>query len=349
MTPDLSRRNFIKLGLLSLGSLAARPLQGFPPDEQEKVIGIGRVATSLIYAYTSPSLLSSRCGKIYRDRLLRLYEEIRSSDGPAYNPFWYRIEEGYVHSGRIQRVDNHHTNQPLEYLNANRILGQVTVPFTQSCRINRNEVWKPLYRLYYESIHWVSGIKVGPDKRIWYRLTDERLQIHYYVPALHIRPVFTDELSMLKRSAAPEDKRIVISIQDQTLTAYEKDVVVLHTKISSGLLPKDKKSYEISTETPRGNFRIRTKFPARHMGDGNVTNNPDAYELPGVPWTMFFHESGFALHGTYWHNNFGTRMSHGCVNMRNEEAYLLFRWTEPVYQPGKWFTYGEGTRVEITD
>jgi hypothetical protein len=347
MKPDLSRRNFIKLSLLSLGGLAARPLRDYPPEE--RAVGIGRVSTSLIYVYTSPSFTSSRCGKIFRDHLLQLYEEIQSPNGPVYNPLWYRIKEGFIHSGRIQRVDGNHFNQPLEYLNANKILGQITVPYTQSYRINRNEVWKPLYRLYYESVHWVSGIKIGPDKRPWYQLIDERLLVHYYVPALHVRPVLTDELSTVQTSAAPKDKRIVVSIQDQTLTAFEKDVVVLQTKISSGLLPKDKRSYEISTETPRGSFRVLTKFPVRHMGDGNLTSNPSAYELPGVPWTMFFHESGFALHGTYWHNNFGTRMSHGCVNMPNEAAYWLFRWTEPVYQPGKWFTYGEGTRLQIND
>lgn len=85
------------------------------------------------------------------------------------------------------------------------------------------------------------------------------------------------------------------------------------------------------------------------MGDGYLTNDPEAYELPGVPWTMFFHESGYALHGTYWHNNFGTRMSHGCINMRNEEAYWLFRWTEPAYEPGKWYTFGSGTLVQIIE
>jgi hypothetical protein len=349
MRPELSRRNFLKLGLLSLGSLAARPLRGYPPEDEEKTIGIGRVATNLVYAYTNPSFNNQRIGKIYRDQIIRIYEEINSFDGPAYNPLWYRIKDGYIHSGRVQRVDGHHTNQPLEYLNANRILGQVTVPYTQSYRINRLEVWKPLYRLYFESVHWISGIKIGPDKRPWYKLTDERLLVHYYVPAIHIRPISTDELTTFKSLTAPKEKRIEISICNQTLTAFQKDIMVLHTKISSGLLPSDKKSYEISTETPRGSFRIRTKFPVRHMGNGYLTNDPDAYELPGVPWTMFFHESGFALHGTYWHNNFGTRMSHGCINMRNAEAYWLFRWTDPVYQPGKWYTYGEGTLVEIID
>lgn len=349
MTSDLSRRNFLKLSLLAAGSLAARPLHESPPEDPQNLIGTGRVASSLIYRYESPSFGSTRTGKFPRDSLLRLYEELKSSEGPSSNPLWYRIDEGFVHSGHIQRVDGYHVNEPLEYLQANKILGQVTVPFTQSYRINRNDVWKPLYRLYYESVHWISGIKIGPDQHPWYRLTDERLLVHYYIPALHMRPILSNELSALPGFTPPDDKRILISIQEQSLIAFEKESVVLKTLISSGLLEKEKNRHDIPTETPLGSFRIRTKYPVRHMGDGYLTNDPEAYELPGVPWTMFFHESGYALHGTYWHNNFGTRMSHGCINMRNEEAYWLFRWTEPAYEPGKWYTFGSGTLVQIIE
>ncbi len=70
------------------------------------------------------------------------------------------------------------------------------------------------------------------------------------------------------------------------------------------------------------------------MGDGNLTSDIEAYELPGVPWTSFFEpETGVAFHGTYWHNNFGIPMSHGCVNMRTHEAKWLFRWATPVSSP----------------
>ena len=86
------------------------------------------------------------------------------------------------------------------------------------------------------------------------------------------------------------------------------------------------------------------------MGDGLVTSDPAAYELPGVPWVSYFYSlTGVAFHGTYWHDNFGARMSHGCVNMRPEEAHWLFRWTTPVYpnEPGKWHVNGYGTKVVI--
>jgi len=49
------------------------------------------------------------------------------------------------------------------------------------------------------------------------------------------------------------------------------------------------------------------------------------YDLANVPWTMFFY-AGYAIHGTYWHNNFGHPMSHGCVNMTTTEAKWLYEW-----------------------
>jgi lipoprotein-anchoring transpeptidase ErfK/SrfK len=67
-----------------------------------------------------------------------------------------------------------------------------------------------------------------------------------------------------------------------------------------------------------------------------------------VPWTSFFEfTTGVALHGTYWHDNFGARMSHGCVNMRTEEAKWIYRWTAPVARSTDWNRKGYGTRVEV--
>jgi hypothetical protein len=97
-------------------------------------------------------------------------------------------------------------------------------------------------------------------------------------------------------------------------------------------------------------------MPNKHMG--SVTGNPDAEEsggfsLPGVPWTCFFvPEWGVALHGTYWHNNFGLQMSHGCVNLRNADAKWLFRWTTPVFDTEitdrrDWERTGNGTSVVV--
>jgi lipoprotein-anchoring transpeptidase ErfK/SrfK len=70
--------------------------------------------------------------------------------------------------------------------------------------------------------------------------------------------------------------------------------------------------------TVTGRFKVYAKYRSTPMsGPG--------YYLPGVPYTMYFYR-GYAIHGTYWHNNFGRPMSHGCVNMKTPEARWLFKW-----------------------
>ena len=92
------------------------------------------------------------------------------------------------------------------------------------------------------------------------------------------------------------------------------------------------------------------------VAGGEEIEASGGFTLPGVPWTSFFRSpGGYALHGTYWHNNFGLQMSHGCVNMRNEDALFIFRWSTPVYDPLKiespddWEVTGHGTSVLIRE
>jgi LysM repeat protein len=102
---------------------------------------------------------------------------------------------------------------------------------------------------------------------------------------------------------------IDVDISSQRLTAYQGNTPVFSALISSGL-PR--------TPTVIGRFKVYTKLRATRMrGPG--------YDLPGVPYTMYFYK-GYAIHGTYWHNNFGHPMSHGCVNMRTQDAGWLFSW-----------------------
>ncbi len=102
---------------------------------------------------------------------------------------------------------------------------------------------------------------------------------------------------------------IDINLSQQRLTAYQGQTLVLSTLISSGIAGRN---------TPTGRFAVRTKIPAQRMtGPG--------YNLPNVPWVMYFAGAN-AIHGAYWHNNFGRPMSHGCVNMRISEAQWLYNW-----------------------
>jgi hypothetical protein len=88
-------------------------------------------------------------------------------------------------------------------------------------------------------------------------------------------------------------------------------------------------------------------MPSKHMGEGRLTDNLEDYELVGVPWTAFFDPRGYAIHGAYWHNNFGVPMSRGCINLKPDEAKWLFRWLTPVSEAHAVDTRGFGTILEI--
>lgn len=125
----------------------------------------------------------------------------------------------------------------------------------------------------------------------------------------------------------PKGQRwIHIQLSEQTLVAYEGDVPLFATLISSG---KDEH------KTPTGIFQIQSKHISATMDDN--TTPESTYSIEDVPWTMYFH-GNFALHGAFWHNSFGLVRSHGCVNLSPIDARWLFQWTEPKL-PSGWHGY----------
>jgi lipoprotein-anchoring transpeptidase ErfK/SrfK len=205
----------------------------------------------------------------------------------------------------------------------------------------------PLYRLYFGSTHWITSLVEGPDGEPWYGLTDDRLHVRHYVPSIHLRPIPRSEITPISTQVPPQEKYIEVSTNEQIVRAYEYDQLVFEAEVSSGVPSLGESPNGISTDTPQGNFHISMKMPSRHMGDGDLTSDLQAYELPGVPWVSFFHAIGVGFHGTYWHDNFGTQMSHGCVNMRNEDAKWLYRWTTPETSHSDWYKKGWGTVVRV--
>jgi lipoprotein-anchoring transpeptidase ErfK/SrfK len=106
-----------------------------------------------------------------------------------------------------------------------------------------------------------------------------------------------------------EGRWIDVDLSEQRVTAYDGDSSVRSFIVSTGI-----RAYP----TVAGQFRIYTKLYASDMaGPG--------YYLPAVPYTMYYYR-GYALHGTYWHSNFGTPMSHGCINLYTPDAQWLFEF-----------------------
>lgn len=111
-------------------------------------------------------------------------------------------------------------------------------------------------------------------------------------------------------------KWVSVDLYEQVAVAYEDDKPVFATLISSGL-PQ--------WSTNEGVFHVYLRFPRTLMSGGY--DQEDFYYLQEVPWTMYF-DSDIALHGTYWHDGFGFRQSHGCVNLSILDAYWIFNWAE---------------------
>lgn len=349
MRSQVSRRDFLKFSSLALSSLAFRHLRAvLPPEDRADPIGIGRVTISEISVFKEPNLESEKLWTRSRNELVSLFDEIISPYGPKHNPRWYRVVGGYCHSAYLQRVENAHLNTPLRRFPKSGQLAEVSVPYTRSMQLVEQATWVPTYLLYFESVHWITGIDEGLDGKLWYRLTDELLHQDYHVRATHLRPITPEELNPISRDVPPGKKLIEVSLLHQTMTAYEDGEPVYQTEVSTGLPGYGPLVDPKETQTPKGKFNIDIKMPSKHMGNGELTDDVTAYELPGVPWVGFFnYPSGIAFHGTYWHDNFGSRMSHGCVNMRTEDAKWLYRWSTPVANSEDWESKGMGTKIHV--
>lgn len=124
----------------------------------------------------------------------------------------------------------------------------------------------------------------------------------------------SEKRPVLGTNTPDPNKHIYIDLSSQTLYAYEGKNKFMETYISSGRWGR----------TPVGNFHIWTKIRSTRMSGGSGS---DAYDLPNVPYVMYFYRD-FGLHGAYWHDNFGYTMSHGCVNMRQIDALDLYEWAD---------------------
>lgn len=143
------------------------------------------------------------------------------------------------------------------------------------------------------------------------------------------------------------EKRIEVDLSSQMVYAYEGERKVYEFIVSTGKW----------AHTPTGEFRIWAKVRSQKMSGGDNTLGT-YYYLPNVPYVMFFYNDtiakmrGFSFHGTYWHENFGHPMSHGCINMKTNDAQTLYEWANPIVINQKaWSTLSEatneGTRVII--
>jgi len=157
--------------------------------------------------------------------------------------------------------------------------------------------------------------KVGENQ--WVQAEDLN-EVHIVVPP---EGVVTDS----RRTATGNDQWIDVDVGEQVLVAYRGPTAVFATLISSGR----------GSPTPLGNYPVWAKVTSIDMSNQDYEDHP--YLVEGVPWVMLF-QGHIALHGAYWHDDFGRRKSHGCVNLAPADARWLFEWVRPGLKHG-WTGY----------
>jgi hypothetical protein len=275
-----------------------------------------------------------------------------------HNPTWYRIADGYIYSSWVQPVE-YRFNRPLTRVESPGMLAWVTVPYTD-LRAHPDPSLPRSYRIYYDAIFRVVDVQVTSDeppllppdappcssaalpgedvlqsrcasaggaggalggaskkpRQVWYGLRDGLTWGGvYWARAEHLRIIPPEELTPL--SPEVEDKRILINLSKQRLTCFEGQDAVFETRLSSGMA---------GMATPQGTHRVLQKMHTTRMTGGVGSGY---YDLPGIGFTTYFTATGVAIHGTYWHNDYGRPRSHGCVNTPTAAAQWIYRWTRP--------------------
>lgn len=341
---QFSRREFLRFSSAALISALALSRTSFAYADASILQSAATPLCRLTRKHLDLFDIPSENGKVIRelalDEVLPITNTAIGSDDSTNNRIWYELNrEGFIHSGEVQPVANK-LNEMVTNIPAAGLLAEVSVPFTDAVY----DLQKPeeSIRLYFATTHWILGVTKDSAGKWWYEVLEDFYQKSYYVNPKHLRVIPLDELTPLSSHVPAIEKRIEVRLADQLVIAYEGDAQVQLFRCSAGVNKAD------VSLTPVGDFTTDYKRPSRHMIDGN-DHHMNTFNLPGVPWISYLDVNGISFHGTYWHNNFGVPMSHGCINLPPDSAKWIYRWTNPVVGIGEQRGYKMlgGTRVTI--
>ena len=336
----LSRKNFLKLAGLGFSGLAFRPfLPDSPIVDFPKNDRLGRVCVGKVDLKKRPDESSASVGVLYEDAVFPWLKEVVGPKPYYVNQRWVETPDGYIYASYLQPVRNI-PNQPIQELFQTDIgLGmwmEVTVPYADVIMQNdpssnswieaKIEQGLPV-RLYYQQVFWVDRTRKDDDGQIYYRVNP-----NYYggvdmlwVKAEVMRPILPEEIQPITPQV--EDKRIVVDVIQQSLSCYEGNTEVFFCRVSTGAKFDAFGNLVDKWSTPLGKHRISRKYLTLQMSGGTTGAG---YDLPGIGWTSIFVTGGVAIHSTFWHYDYGVPRSHGCVNVKPEDAKWIFLWTQPV-------------------
>jgi len=246
---ELSRRDFLKMTILSGGTLALRPLElmiqtGFPQAER-----LGRITVGKMDVYARPDSNSQIVGAVYEDNVVPWVQEVVGSMPGRINQRFVETSNGYIWGGYVQPVSNL-SNVPVTNLYQTSLGAgmwvEVTVPYVDLILENppARAPWLQYQlsinippRFYYSQVVWVDQIRADDSGQIWYRLNEKYgFGDIFWGPAKAFRPLTIDDVSPISPNIDPSQKRIVVKIWEQTLSCFEGVTEAHLAKISSGAL-----------------------------------------------------------------------------------------------------------------
>ena len=314
----------------------ARARYPVPPKlEQLTAIDIwswmGRAIHAVAF-YKQPDRFSGRLNTRSRDQSFPITGEVRAPFS-AHNDLWYETPLGYVHSAWVYPVRVYPPQPFISNVGEWGFWGEVSQIYTEA-RTQPSPGAGRVYRFYGGTVYHVVDAFLDEQGTGWYKVFDEfppTRPRHQWVLARDVRRVRRDELEPIRPFAV--GKRMDVDLTEQRLTCYEGNQMVFTTLVASGI-GRAEGDPATDLATHRAETYVLLKQPTRHMSNIPYKEDQvvvgDIFDLPGIPWNIFFHLSGTAIHGTYWHNDFGIRRSHGCLNVSADAARWIYRWVHPI-------------------
>lgn len=354
MKQNLSRRDFLKIAGVGLGALASNPfrpseyplsLPQFPAGDR-----LGRVF-SRIDVRSEPNFNAPSVGVLYDDYIVVWQQDVVTSGyrDPNYpNQRWAKIPEGYIYSPQLQPVKNV-PNTPLTAMPNGKsgFWAEVTVPYVDmqvegapaSPHVKFLLENNFPVRLYYSQVIWVDQIAQGDGGVVLYRFNENGGRAPgatggsygdlLWGEASAFRPLTNDDVAPIHPDVDPAIKKVIVDRTEnyQTLSCLEGAEEVYFCRVSTGQYRDVYGNPVTEYLTPLGEHTTWRKALSIHMSGGTTGTG---YDTPAVSWSTLFSGDGYAIHGAFWHNNFGVPRSHGCVNCLPEDAKWVFRWATPL-------------------
>ena len=361
----LSRRDFIKLAGLGLGAMAFNRVSPHDIDYRWDIFSqpkrlpqfpgsaiIGRVCEPDIDIRNRPTNdpnQNTSIGKLGADSLVEWNREVVGNViGGLTNQRYVETPQGYVYGSVVQPTKNLPNTPVTELPNGQGFWGEVTVPYVDLAHegivaspwlqdhINFN--FPP--RLYYGQVVWIDQVRTNngfPEYR-WNEDANGRGYGYggygefFWADGAAFKIITEPDVTTIAPEVDPNEKTISVNLDYQTLSCFEGGREVFFCRISSGKRYDPVTGEVVDTyATPAGTLMTYWKIVSKNMTAGNEGSG---YSTPAVPWCTFIASGGVAIHGAFWHNAFGERRSHGCINVTPEDAKWIFRWSMPFVSLG---------------